>query len=215
MSETLASHYLENAIAEFRSLKRLGDRAMEQLNDEQFFVTLDPESNNIAIIAKHLAGNMRSRWVDFLTSDGEKPDRHRDQEFIIDDATTRADVMEWWERGWKYLFDALEALGPDDLMRTVIIRQEPHTVIQAISRQLRHHAMHVGQIVFLAKHLKSAEWKTLSIPRGKSDQFNRMMIERLRENLEAEAAPSIAYQNSLEVIERLKNETSASSSDRS
>jgi hypothetical protein len=213
MSENLASHYLENAIAEFRSLKRLGGRAMEQLDDEQFFVTLDPESNSVAIIAKHMAGNMRSRWMDFLTSDGEKPDRHRDQEFIVDAATTRADVIEWWERGWKYLFDALEALKPEDLMRTVTIRQEPHTVVQAISRQLGHYAMHVGQIVFLAKHLKLAEWKTLSVPRGKSEQFNRMMTERLKENPKTDAPSRIAHQNSIEVIERLKNETNTSSSD--
>ncbi len=213
MSENLASHYLENAIAEFRSLKRLGDRAMEQLDDEQFFVTLDPESNSVAIIAKHMAGNMRSRWMDFLTSDGEKPDRHRDQEFIVDAGATRADVIEWWERGWKYLFDALEALKPEDLMRTVTIRQEPHTVVQAISRQLGHYAMHVGQIVFLAKHLKSAEWKTLSVPRGKSEQFNRMMNERLKENPAPDAPSRIAHQKSIEVIERLKNETNTSSND--
>ncbi|HZF40414.1 MAG TPA: DUF1572 family protein [Blastocatellia bacterium] len=212
MPENLASHYLENAITEFRSLKRLGERAMEQLDDEQFFVTLDPESNSVAIIARHMAGNMRSRWTDFLTSDGEKPDRHRDQEFIVDAATTRADVIEWWERGWKYVFDALEALRPEDVMRTVMIRQEPHTVAQAISRQLGHYAMHVGQIVFLTKHLKSAEWKTLSVPRGKSEQFNRMMTERLKENPGTDSGPRIAHQTSIEVIERLKNETNTSSS---
>lgn len=212
MSENLASHYLENAIAEFRSLKRLGDLAVGQLDDEQFFATLDPESNSIAVIAKHMAGNMRSRWMDFLTSDGEKPDRHRDQEFIIDANTKRSEVMDWWERGWKYLFDALEALKPEDLMRTVTIRQEPHTATQAIGRQLGHYAMHVGQIVFLAKYLKSTEWKTLSVPRGKSEQFNRMMIERLKENLAPDSAPRIAHQNSIEVIERLKDETDTSSS---
>ncbi len=181
MSENLASHYLEIAIAEFRSLKRLGERAMEQLDDEQFFVTIDPESNSVAILVKHLAGNMRSRWMDFLTSDGEKPDRHRDQEFVIDAATTRADLIEWWERGWKYVFDALETLKPEDVMRTVTIRQEPHTVVQAISRIFGHYATHVGQITFLAKHLKSAEWKTLSVPRGQSEQFNRMMTERMKD----------------------------------
>ncbi|MGE0133102.1 MAG: DUF1572 family protein [Blastocatellales bacterium] len=213
MLENLASHYLENVLAEFRSLKRLGDRSIEQLDDEQFFVTLDPESNSMAVIAKHLAGNMRSRWMDFLTSDGEKPDRHRDQEFIVDANTTRREVMDWWERGWKYLFDALEALKPEDVMRTVMIRQEPHTVVQAISRQLGHYAMHVGQMVFLAKHLKSAEWKTLSVPRGKSEQFNRMMAERLKENPATGAASKIAHQNSIELIERLKNESKTSSND--
>ncbi|MGH9768732.1 MAG: DUF1572 family protein [Blastocatellia bacterium] len=180
MSENLAQHYLENAIAEFRSLKKLGDHAMEQLDDEQFFMTLDLESNSIAIIVKHLAGNMRSRWMDFLTSDGEKPDRHRDQEFIIEAIATRAEVIEWWERGWKYVFDAIEPLRPEDAMRTVTIRQEPHTVVQAINRQLGHYATHIGQIVFLAKHLKSTEWKTLSVPRGQSEQFNQKMIERLK-----------------------------------
>jgi hypothetical protein len=180
MSENLAQHYLENTIAEFRSLKKQGDRAMEQLNDEQFFVTLDEESNSVAILVRHLAGNMRSRWDDFLNSDGEKPDRHRDREFIIDADTKRAEVIEWWERGWRYVFDAIEALRPEDVMRTVTIRQEPHTVLQAIMRILGHYAAHIGQIVFLAKHLKSTEWKTLSIPRGQSEQFNQMMIERLQ-----------------------------------
>ena len=180
MSENLAQHYLENVIAEFRSLKKLGDRAMEQLDDEQFFVTLDPESNSIAVIVKHLAGNMRSRWVDFLTSDGEKPDRYRDQEFIIDENAKRAEVVELWERGWRHVFDAIEPLRPDDVMRTVTIRHELHTVLQAINRQLGHYAAHVGQIIFLAKHLKSNEWKTLSVPRGQSEQFNQIMTERLQ-----------------------------------
>jgi hypothetical protein len=180
MPENFAQSYLESAIAEFRYLKKQGDRAMEQLDDQQFFVALDAESNSVAVIVKHLAGNMRSRWMDFLTSDGEKPDRLRDQEFIVDANTTRDEVMAWWERGWKYVFDALEPLSPEDVTRTVMIRGEPHTVVQAINRQLGHYAGHVGQIVFLAKHLKSAEWKTLSVPRGQSEQFNRMMIERLK-----------------------------------
>ncbi len=180
MPENLAQHYLENVISEFRYLKKLGDRAMEQLDDEQFFVTLDPDSNSVAIIVKHLAGNMRSRWMDFLTSDGEKLDRARDQEFIVDDVATRDEVIEWWEQGWRYVFDAIEPLRPEDAMRTVAIRQEPHTVVQAINRQLGHYASHVGQIVFLAKHLKSTEWKTLSVPRGQSEQFNLKMIERMK-----------------------------------
>jgi len=180
MPENLAQHYLENVISEFRFLKKSGDRAMEQLDDEQFFVTLDPESNSIAILVKHLAGNMRSRWMDFLTSDGEKPDRHRDQEFVVDAVATRAEVIERWERGWKYLFDALTSLRPEDVTQTVMIRQEPHTVVQAINRQLGHYATHVGQIVFLAKHLKSAEWRTLSVPRGQSEQFNQKMIEQMK-----------------------------------
>jgi Protein of unknown function (DUF1572) len=180
MPENLAQHYLENVIAEIRSLKKLGDRAMEQLDDEQFFVTLDAESNSVAIIVKHLAGNMRSRWVDFLTSDGEKPDRYRDREFVIDANTKRAEVIEWWENGWRYVFDAIEPLRPEDVMRTVTILQQPYTVLQAINRQLGHYATHVGQIIFLAKYLKSTDWKTLSVQRGQSEQFNQMMIERLK-----------------------------------
>src|SRR6266545_3065107 len=154
--------------------------SMRVLEEERFFVTLDAESNSVAIIVKHLAGNMRSRWVDFLTSDGEKPDRRRDQEFIIDANTKRAEVVEWWERGWRHVFDAIEPLRPEDVMRTVAIRQEPHTVLQAINRQLGHYAMHVGQIIFLAKHMKSTDWKTLSVPRGQSEQINQMMIERMK-----------------------------------
>jgi len=176
----LGKHYLENSIGEFRLLKKQGERAMEQLADEQFFVTLDAESNSVAVIVKHLAGNMRSRWVDFLTSDGEKTDRFRDQEFILDANTSQEQVMAWWEQGWQHVFTALEPLQPEDALRSVIIRQEPHTVVQAINRQLTHYATHVGQIVFLAKHLKSAEWKTLSVPRGQSEQFNQQHFDRLK-----------------------------------
>ena len=180
MSDELARHYLETAITEFRSMKKLAERALAQLSEEEFFVTLDPESNSIAILVKHMAGNMRSRWVDFLTSDGEKPDRNRDQEFVLDQTTTCEQVMQWWEQGWQHVFTALEPLQPEDAMRKVIIRHEPHTVVQAISRQTAHYAEHVGQIVFLAKHLKSADWVTPSVPRGKSEEFNAMMIERMK-----------------------------------
>lgn len=179
MSE-LGKHYLANVIGEFRLLKKQAERAMEQLRDEQLFATLDTESNSIAILVKHLAGNMRSRWTDFLTSDGEKPDRFRDQEFVLDANTSRAELMTRWEQGWKLVFNAIELLQPEDAMRTIIIRQEPHTVVQAINRQLTHYATHVGQIVFLAKHLKSAEWKTLSVPRGQSEQFNQQHFDRLK-----------------------------------
>ncbi|MBS1791186.1 MAG: DUF1572 family protein [Acidobacteria bacterium] len=180
MSDELANHYLETAIAEFRSMKKLAERALAQLSEEEFFITLDPESNSIAILVKHMAGNMRSRWVDFLTSDGEKTDRNRDQEFVLDQTTTREQVMQWWEQGWQYVFNALEPLQPEDAMRKVVIRNEPHTVVQAISRQTAHYAEHVGQIVFLAKHLKSADWVTPSVPRGKSEEFNAMMTERMK-----------------------------------
>jgi hypothetical protein len=180
---TSAEHYLNEVRRQFRGHKRLGEGAMVQLKDEDFFVTLDPESNSIAVIVKHLAGNMRSRFVDFLTSDGEKPDRHRDREFEIGTATTRDEVMGWWETGWGHLFNALESLTPDDVMKTVTIRAEPHTVLQALNRQVAHYAYHVGQIVFLAKHLRSAEWKTLSVPRGKSEEVNAAMLEKQSKRL--------------------------------
>lgn len=167
----LATHYLDEARRQMRGYKRLGEGAMAQLQDQDFFVTLDPEANSVAILVKHLAGNMRSRFTDFLTSDGEKPDRFRDQEFALTSATTRAEVMKWWDDGWERVFSAIGGLQPEDVMRTVTIRGEPHTVLQAINRQIAHYAQHVGQIVFLAKHLRSSEWKSLSIPRGKSEEF--------------------------------------------
>ena len=176
--DSIAIHYLDEARRQFRGHKRLGEGALAQLTDEQLFVTLDAESNSVAIVIKHLAGNMRSRFTDFLTADGEKPDRHRDQEFELTASTTRAEVMQWWERGWACVFSALESLTPDDVMRTVYIRKEPHTVLQALNRQVAHYAYHVGQIVFLAKHFRSGEWKSLSVPRGKSEEVNRAMAER-------------------------------------
>ena len=164
----VASHYLDEARRQFRGHKRMAETAMSQLGDEDFFVTLDPEANSVAILVKHLAGNMRSRFTDFLTTDGEKPDRFRDHEFELGAGTTRADVMKWWEEGWNCVFTALESLKPDDVMRTVTVRSQPHTVLQAINRQIAHYSYHVGQIVFLAKHLQSAQWKSLSVPRGGS-----------------------------------------------
>ena len=173
MAIDLAAHYLEEARRQMRGYKRMGEGAMTQLRDDDFFLTLDPESNSVAILVKHLAGNMRSRFTDFLTSDGEKPDRFRDQEFELTPATARAQVMTWWEEGWARVFAAIDPLQPEDVMRTVTIRGEPHTVLQAVNRQIAHYAQHIGQIVFLAKHLKSGEWKTLSIPRGKSEEFKQ------------------------------------------
>ena len=166
-----AAHYLEEARRQLRGHKRMGEAAMSQLQDEQFFIVLDPEANSVAVIVKHLAGNMRSRFTDFLTSDGEKPDRFRDREFELTSAMTRTDVMKLWEEGWARVFAAIDPLQPEDVMRTVTIRGEPHTVLQAVNRQIAHYAQHIGQIVFLAKHLRSSEWKTLSIPRGKSEEF--------------------------------------------
>jgi len=171
MTTDLAAHYLDEARRQFRGHKRMGEGAMAQLGDEDFFVTLDPESNSVAVLVNHLAGNMRSRFTDFLTTDGEKPDRFRDREFELNAATTRADVMKLWEEGWSRVFATLESLKPEDVMRTVTIRGEPHTVLQAINRQIAHYSLHTGQIVFLAKHLRSNEWKTLSIPRGKSEDY--------------------------------------------
>ena len=169
----LATHYLDEARRQFRGNKRLAEAAIAQLKDEELFFTLDPESNSIAILVKHLAGNMRSRFTDFLATDGEKPERFRDQEFELNAATTRADVMRWWEEGWARVFAAIEELKPEDVMRTVTIRGEPHTVLQAINRQIAHYASHSGQIILLAKHLRSKQWKTLSIPRGKSEDYKR------------------------------------------
>ena len=173
MTVDVSQHYLEEAQRQLRGYKHLGEGAMAQLKDEEFFVTLDPESNSVAVLVKHLAGNMRSRFRDFLTTDGEKPDRHRDREFELNAETTRADVMRWWDEGWAVVQTAVEGLQPEDVMRTVAIRGEPHTVLQAINRQVAHYAQHVGQIVFLAKHLRSKDWKTLSIARGKSEEFKK------------------------------------------
>ena len=167
----LASYYLEEIRRQFRGHKRMAEAAMAQLEDKDFFITIDPESNSIAILVKHIAGNARSRFTDFLTTDGEKPDRFRDQEFELTGETSRAEVMRWWEQGWSIVFATLEGLKPDDLLRTVTIRQEPHTVLQALGRALAHYAQHIGQIVFLAKHLRSTQWQTLSIPRGKSEDY--------------------------------------------
>ncbi len=155
---------------------------MAQVSDDGFFATLDPDANSIAVLVKHIAGNLRSRWTDFLTSDGEKPDRRRDSEFEIEPSDSRAALLERWEAGWRALFAAIEPLEPDDLLRTVTIRGEPHSVLQAISRQLTHYGEHVGQIVLLAKHEAGKGWRTLSIERGKSEEFNRRQIARPRPN---------------------------------
>jgi len=174
MAHQATTSYLKDSIGLFHYYKKLGERAMAQCPDEGLFLTLDAESNSIAIIVKHLAGNMRSRFTDFLTSDGEKPDRHRDTEFE-DAPKTRAELMALWDRGWKCVFDALDPLTDADVDRTVTIRKEPHTVMQAISRQLAHYAHHVGQILFLAKHLTvqtTGKWESLSVPRGKSAEIN-------------------------------------------
>jgi len=170
MAHEFTTSYVKDSIALFRQYKRLADRAIEQMTDEQLYTAIDPESNSVAIIMKHIAGNMRSRWTDFLSSDGEKPNRNRDTEFEAAPAT-RAELLAMWEEGWRLVFAALEPLSDSDLTRKVLIRTEPHSVMQAINRQVAHYAMHIGQIVFLAKHLAGANWKTLSIPRGRSAEF--------------------------------------------
>jgi hypothetical protein len=171
MAHELSTSYLRDSLALFRYYKKLTERAMEQVTDEQLFAVLDGEMNSIAIIVKHLAGNMRSRWRDFLTSDGEKPDRKRDTEFE-DPPATRAALTTLWEEGWNYMFTALDPLSDADIERTIVIRGEPHSVMQAINRQIAHYSYHCGQIVFLAKHLQARQWKALTVPRGKSEEFN-------------------------------------------
>lgn len=173
------SPILTVVLDEFQKIKKLADKAIEQLPDDQLHVTIDKESNSVAVIMRHMAGNMRSRWVDFLTTDGEKPDRMRDQEFQ-DPARTRAELMAEWEHGWQCVFGALTPLTDADLQRTVIIRGEPHSVFKAASRQVAHYAGHAYQILFLAKHLLGPAWKTLSIPRGQSEEFNRRLLAKLK-----------------------------------
>lgn len=168
MALKFSTSHLEDSLELFRYYKKLAERSMEQVSDEQLFATLDggSESNSIAIVVKHLAGNMRSRWVDFLNSDGEKPDRDRDSEFV-DPPATRAALMEAWEHGWSCVFQALEPLAEADLGRTVRIRGEAHSVMQAINRQIAHYAYHVGQIVILAKYFAGEGWKSVSMPRNR------------------------------------------------
>ena len=175
MAHKFSTSYIEDSLSLFRYYKRLVEGAIEQVSDEQLFATLDPEMNSIAIMVKHIAGNMRSRWTDFLTSDGEKPDRNRDTEFE-QPPSTRTELLKIWNDGWERVFSALEPLSNSDLERTVTIRGEPHSVMQAINRQIAHYAYHVGQIVFLAKHLNASGWKSLSVPRNKSAEFNRKVL---------------------------------------
>lgn len=173
MPHQFTTSYLRDSLALFRYYKKLGERAMAQCPDEGLFTTLDAESNSIATIVKHIAGNMRSRWMDFLTTDGEKPDRNRDSEFEAP-PRSRAEMMALWESGWNHVFTALEPLTDADLTRTVTIRTEPHSVMQAINRQMAHYSHHIGQILFVAKHFaaaKTGKWDSLSVPRGKSQAF--------------------------------------------
>lgn len=178
MSDSIAQNYLDDSRKALRAYKKMTEKAFAQLQGEEFFRALDPESNSVAVIVKHLSGNMISRWTDFLISDGEKPDRQRDLEFVITGESTKDEVLAQWERGWACVFEALDPLTAEDLRRTVTIRGEVHTVVEAINRQLMHYASHIGQIVFLAKHFRSAQWETLSIPRNRSVEFNAHLAER-------------------------------------
>ena len=176
MALEFTTSFLADSLSIFRYYKKLAERAMEQVSDAQLTQVLDGEMNSIAQIVKHIAGNMRSRWTDFLTSDGEKPDRNRDTEFA-DPPATRAEVLAMWEEGWDCLFRALGPLTEADMARVITIRGEKHSVLQAINRQLAHYPYHVGQIVMLAKHLKSAGWTSLSVPRNASAEFNRKVAK--------------------------------------
>jgi hypothetical protein len=179
MAHEFSTSYLKDSIVIFHNCKTVAERAMEQVTDEQLVIALDREMNSIALIVKHMAGNMRSRWVDFLTSDGEKPDRKRDTEFE-EPPRSRAELMKMWQNGWDCVFNAIAPLSDSDLNRTITIRGEAHSVMQAINRQMAHYSYHCGQIVFLAKHLQSNQWKSLSVPRGKSEEVNQKFAERQR-----------------------------------
>jgi hypothetical protein len=174
MAHQFTTSYLQDSLGVFHYYKKLAEGAMAQCPDDALFTSIDAESNSIAIIVKHMSGNMRSRWTDFLTTDGEKPDRNRDTEFE-DAPKTRTELMQMWDRGWKYVFDALTPLTDEDVDRMITIRTESHSVMQAINRQVAHYSYHVGQIVFLAKHLAADSWQTLSVPKKKSAEFNRQV----------------------------------------
>ena len=177
MTSHLLEQYHSDALQSFRNYKKLAERAIEQVSDEEFFATIDEEANSIALIVKHIAGNLRSRWTDFLTTDGEKPDRNRDTEFeVIED--TRESLTKYWEDGWQILFDAIEPLSEEDFSKAVTIRGQPHSIVEAINRQLTHYSYHIGQIVLLAKHFRSSEWKTLSSAKNRSAEFNRHVGEK-------------------------------------
>jgi len=176
-NRTFAAAYADEARRSFRGYKRLADGTFAQLDDAGFFYLADPESNSVAVLVKHIAGNLRSRWTDFLTTDGEKPDRNRDQEFVLTPADTRQELMRRWEESFDTVFATLQRLTAEDFDKTITIRGEEHSILQAINRSLNHIAHHIGQILFLGKLVRGAEWKTLSIPKGKSAEFNAMKPE--------------------------------------
>jgi hypothetical protein len=174
---SFVENYRADALQSFRNYKKMAERAIEQVSDEEFFALIDPEANSIAVVIKHIAGNLHSRWTDFLTTDGEKPTRNRDSEFeLLDDS--RESLMQFWETGWQTLFDNIEPLTQENFAQTITIRGEPHSVVEAINRQLTHYSYHIGQIVLLAKHFKSTNWKTLSVPKNRSIEFNQFLAEK-------------------------------------
>ena len=173
------SPILEVVVDEFQKIKKLADKSIAQVDDGQLWAKLDPNANSIGVLMRHMAGNMRSRWTEFRHSDGEKADRNRDQEFE-EPLLPREELIAEWEDGWRRLFDALASISDADLGATVYIRGEPHSIYKAISRQVAHYAGHTYQILLLAKHFKGSDWKTLSIPRGQSEEFNRRLLEKLK-----------------------------------
>ena len=194
MSQEVIENFLSESIEGFRSYKTLAERAIEQVSDEEFFRAIDAEANSLATICKHIGGNLRSRWTRFLTTDGEKADRNRDSEFVTD-GDTRQSIMKVWDNGFQILFDTLESLTAADLDKTVRIRGEDFTVVKAINRAAMHTASHIGQIQFLAKHLRSADWETLSIPKNKSADFNDWLNEKEEKGNYLETAREFAEKN--------------------
>jgi hypothetical protein len=178
MSEQILQNVLNESIKSFRSYKKLAEKAMAQISDEEFFKLIDTEANSIALIVKHLGGNLHSRWTLFLTTDGEKPDRNRDSEFTETENDTRESLMKFWENGWMVLFDSLESLNTEDLGKIIQIRGEDFTAFRAINRSLSHAAYHIGQITLLAKHFRAGDWETLSVPKNKSSEFNAYLAEK-------------------------------------
>jgi uncharacterized damage-inducible protein DinB len=175
MAHEFTTSYIKDSAGLFRHYKRLAENAMAQCPDDKLCAEIDPQSNSIAIIVKHMAGNMRSRWTDFLSTDGEKPDRQRDAEFEAP-PKSRPEIMAMWEAGWKLLFDALAPLTDADLEKTVTIRTEPHSVTQAINRQIAHYSYHIGQIIYVARHFAGSQWKAVTIPKKKSREFDAKVV---------------------------------------
>ena len=171
----ISAHYLSDAVRRFHELKSMADRALAQVPEQEWGRRIDPGTNSLATLMQHMSGNMISRWTDFLSSDGEKPERDRDREFEDPDEADRRNLRTAWEGGWACLFRAMELLRPEDLERSITIRSQPHTVLEAMQRQLAHYSYHVGQMVFLAKHLAGDRWSTLSVARGESQAFNEAM----------------------------------------